>query len=142
MLSRTTGYLRPRTGRVPKASRQLEDDGFTILRKVLSAEEVKALADEINEVYDVLPPDGRAGRRRDPDVDHDFRYEMFNRSPLCQEVVGHPKILKTIEPLLGEDCHIIANTCWRNPPRPDPGHGGAFWHIDAGPHIPLNDDQV
>jgi ectoine hydroxylase-related dioxygenase (phytanoyl-CoA dioxygenase family) len=31
---------------------------------------------------------------------------------------------------------VIANTCWRNPPRDHNTHGGGFWHIDAGPHVP------
>ena len=133
--------MKPRKGRVPKASRQLEDEGYTILHKVLSKEEVDDLAREINEVYDKLPPDGRVSLGL-LEEDRAFRYEMFNRSALCQEVVAHPKILKTIEPLLGEDCHIIANTSWRNPPDSDPEHKGGVWHIDGGPHIPLDDDQV
>ncbi len=37
-----------------------------------------------------------------------------------------------IEPLLGDDCHVIANTAWRNPPE----FPGGFWHSDAGPHVP------
>jgi hypothetical protein len=40
-----------------------------------------------------------------------------------------------IEPLLGEDCHVIANTAWRQGPDEN-RHGGRFWHLDAGPHIP------
>ena len=46
------------------------------------------------------------------------------------------RILDVVEPLLGEDCHIIANTAWRNPPRAQNDHGGGHWHIDAGPHVP------
>ena len=37
-----------------------------------------------------------------------------------------------IEPLLGDDCHVIANTAWRNPP----DFKGGPWHCDAGPHVP------
>src|SRR4030095_12634055 len=55
---------------------------------------------------------------------------------LCQDVIGARAILDAIEPLLGEDCHVIANTCWRNPPRERNTHGGGAWHIDAGPHVP------
>jgi hypothetical protein len=66
-----------------------------------------------------------------------YRYEMFNSSSLCQKAIGNDNILSGIEPLLGEDCHIIAHTAWRNPT----GHSGASegqsWHIDAGPHVPL-----
>ena len=57
---------------------------------------------------------------------------MLNHGPRSQEAVGHPAILEVIEPLLGADCHVIANTAWRNPP----DFGGGPWHSDAGPHVP------
>ena len=57
---------------------------------------------------------------------------MLNRSGRSQAAIGHPDILAAIEPLLGEDCHVIANTAWRNPPE----FGGGPWHCDAGPHVP------
>ena len=57
---------------------------------------------------------------------------MLNHGPCSQAAVGHPAILAAIEPLLGEDCHVIANTAWRNPPE----FGGGPWHCDAGPHVP------
>ena len=56
---------------------------------------------------------------------------MLNRSAACQRSLAHPKILEVIEPLLGDDCHVIANTAWRNPPE----FKGGFWHCDAGPHV-------
>lgn len=65
-----------------------------------------------------------------------FRYQMFNRSATCQNAIGHPGILNVLEPLLGDDCHIISNTAWRNPPN-QKCNNGQFWHIDAGPHVPL-----
>ena len=55
-----------------------------------------------------------------------------NRSAACQQAVGQPRVLEVIEPLLGEDCHVIANTAWRNPA----DFAGGPWHCDAGPHIP------
>ena len=57
---------------------------------------------------------------------------MLNRSAACQRAIAHPRILETIEPLLGDDCHVIANTAWRNPPE----FPGGSWHCDGGPHIP------
>ena len=57
---------------------------------------------------------------------------MLNRSPLAQKAIASRAILDVIEPLLGEDCHVIANTAWRNVA----GHKGGAWHMDAGPHIP------
>ncbi len=136
MLRRVRGYLLPRRDDAPPASRELEEQGFTHLHGVFSAAEIQALTAEADRVYAELPPDGRAAAVRDPTEDEDFRYEMFNRSPLAQKAIANAQILEAIEPLLGEDCHIIANTCWRNPPRPKSTHGGGHWHIDAGPHVP------
>jgi ectoine hydroxylase-related dioxygenase (phytanoyl-CoA dioxygenase family) len=65
-----------------------------------------------------------------------FRYEMFNRSALCQDVIGRPQILEVVEPLLGEDCHVISCTAWNNPPGNTLGTGSLEWHVDGGPHVP------
>ena len=98
------------TSDAPEASAQLERDGYAVLRGVLAPDEVVALTEEIEHAFTTRDPErGRSDR-------DDFRYEMLNRSALCQEVIGKRAILDVIEPLLGEDCHVIANTCWRNPP--------------------------
>ena len=131
MLRRVGGYLLTRN-EAPPSSVELQAQGHTLLPGVLNPTEVQTLSDEIEQVYRDYPADGRAAAVRDPDEDEDFRYEMFNRSPLSQKAIAHAVILDTIEPLLGEDCHVIANTCWKNPPRESNTHGGGFWHIDAG----------
>ena len=51
---------------------------------------------------------------------------------MAQKAIAAPRLLEVIEPLLGEDCHVIANTTWRNVA----GHRGGPWHTDAGPHVP------
>jgi ectoine hydroxylase-related dioxygenase (phytanoyl-CoA dioxygenase family) len=114
---------------VPVESTQLERDGWTIVRGVLDADEIVVLRKEIDEVFDTVPPE----RFRDDKAE--FRYEMLNRSAACQAAVGKPEILAVITPLLGADCHVIANTAWRNPP----DFGGGPWHCDAGPHIPRDE---
>ncbi len=140
MLRRVGGYLLTRDDEVPPPIAELQADGYTVLRSVLRPNEVARLREEIEQVYRDYPADGRAAATRDPVEDEDFRYEMFNRSPLSQKAIAHPMILDTIEPLLGEDCHVIANTCWKNPPREHNTHGGGSWHIDAGPHVPRASD--
>ncbi len=137
MLTRRGGYLRwVADDSVPAASRQLQNEGWVLLRSVLDHDEVAALARSVDEVFRTLP-----GDRRRPDAEpalvDQFRYEMLNRSSEAQQVLGNRRILDVIEPLLGEDCHVIANTAWRNPPNIEHTHGGGFWHIDAGPHVPL-----
>jgi ectoine hydroxylase-related dioxygenase (phytanoyl-CoA dioxygenase family) len=114
-------------GAAPAAAEALERDGYAVLEAVFTPEEVAGLAAEIEAVFDALPPDPRMRDDR-----AEFRYEMLNRSALAQQAVGHPRILEAIEPLLGEDCHVIANSAWRNPPT----FGGGPWHCDAGPHVP------
>ena len=128
-------YLGLRDEPAPEASAQIERDGWAVLRGAFSADEIGRLREEIEAVYDRLPGDPRNPTLPDDELD-DFRYEMLNRSAACQEAVSDRRILDVIEPLLGEDCHVIANTAWRNPPRESQRHGGGFWHIDAGPHVP------
>jgi ectoine hydroxylase-related dioxygenase (phytanoyl-CoA dioxygenase family) len=146
MLTRKRGYLFPRNTPAPPESAQLERDGYAVVRGALSSAEVAALTAEVDDVYARLPGDLRQDRLP-PEEREDFRYEMLNRSALAQATVAHRSILDVIEPLLGEDCHVIANTCWRNPPRAKNMQGGGFWHIDAGPHIPRDpsipwDDRI
>jgi ectoine hydroxylase-related dioxygenase (phytanoyl-CoA dioxygenase family) len=134
VLTRKALYLRVLTDPVPDASAQLEADGYAVLHGVFDAARVAAMRADIDRVYAELPPDVR---HTHADLPHwePFRYEMLNRSAVCQEAVADPAILEAIEPLLGEDCHVIANTAWRQPPDEN-SHGGRHWHIDAGPHVP------
>ena len=97
-----------------------------MLRGALAPELRARLTAEIDSAFAQLPAE-----RGRPDP-AEFRYEMLNRSAACQEAGGHPAILAAIEPVLGEDCHVIANTAWRNPPE----FPGGPWHCDAGPHVP------
>jgi Phytanoyl-CoA dioxygenase (PhyH) len=127
MIRRVGGNLGLHRGDAPPSSVQLERDGYAVLRAVFTADEVAALAAEVEAVFDERAADPRPRPDRE-----EFRYEMLNRSSLAQRAIAHPTILATIEPLLGEDCHVIANTAWRNPPT----FGGGPWHCDAGPHIP------
>ncbi len=138
MLKRVNSYLTTHDpGDAPPESRQLEKEGYVVLDQVFSADEIAVLHNDITRIFDELGPDRRALNRPLED-DEMFRYEMFNRSAACQEAIAHPGILRVIEPLIGEDCHVIANTAWRNPAG-HPSNAGGAWHIDAGPHVPLAD---
>ena len=139
MLTRRGGYLHWRDGAgAPAASRQLQVDGWTLLPGVFDRAAVEELAADIRRVYTEVPADERRPGRDRGELEQ-FRYEMLNRSTACQRAVGHRVILDVVEPLLGEDCHVIANTAWWNPPDVEHTHGGGRWHIDAGPHVPLPD---
>lgn len=133
MIKRGMPYLEYRNEAAADEAVQLEREGFTIIRDLLTAAEIAMLSAEINEVFARDPPD-----RTFADADM-FRYGMLNRSAAAQRAVAHPRLLGVIEPLLGEDCHVIANTAWRNPAGQPGSHAGQNWHVDAGPHIPLPD---
>jgi hypothetical protein len=137
MIRRGMPYLEPRLEPAPPESQQLEAEGYTIIRGLLTPAEVAELREEIGAVFENDPPDERG--QRPPEDAQMFRYAMLNRSAAAQRAVAHPRLLSVIEPLLGEDCHVIANTAWRNPSGQPGSHGGQNWHIDAGPHIPLPD---
>jgi hypothetical protein len=126
MIRRSFGNLKVLDTPVPPAAVQLEREGYAHIKGVLTPAEVAALAAEMTEVFETTEPD------RPHDVRGEFRHGMFNRSPLSQRAIAARPILDVIEPLLGEDCHVIANTAWRN----IAGHEGGRWHIDAGPHVP------
>jgi ectoine hydroxylase-related dioxygenase (phytanoyl-CoA dioxygenase family) len=127
MITRKNGVLALKDpAAVPANARKLEQEGWACIPGVLSGAEIDALKTEIDAVFDTSAID------RPRDANNEFRYAMLNRSALCQSAIGARAILDVIEPLLGEDCHVIANTAWRNAA----GHQGGAWHIDAGPHVP------
>jgi hypothetical protein len=127
-LFKNLGVLDPAAA--PAESAQLERDGYAHLRAVFDPREVAQMRAEIDTVFASTSPERS---RTDKD---EFRYEMYNRSAACQAAVMHPEILRVVEPLLGDDCHVIANTAWRNPPE----FAGGPWHCDAGPHVPRPED--
>lgn len=119
----------------PEAARVLERDGHAILRGVFSPEEVQALRSEVMGVYATVPPDQRDSAFQ-PAIGEMYRYQLFNRSALCQRAIAHPRILEVIESLLGWDCHVVSCTSWRNPPGESLTPHGLQWHIDGGPFVP------
>lgn len=117
-----------RTAAMPAASLEIEQQGHTLLRGVFGPDEVAELISDVERIYADTEADVRSRVADRPA----FRYELYNRSAVAQRAIAHPQILEVVDAVLGEDCHVIANTCWRNPP----GHAGGMWHCDAGPHVP------
>ena len=129
------GHLnRPFLGEPPHGSRRLEEDGHFLARGVLTPEKVGALRSEIESVYRDFEPDWRpgSGSREHAEM---FRYELFNRSPMSQKVLGCRSILDVLEPLLGGDCHLVSCTSWRNPAGSKSAPRGQQWHVDGGPYV-------
>ena len=119
----------------PEATLELEQRGHAVLRGVLAPDEVEELRKEILEVYATAPPDMRDSATT-RELGEMYRYRMFHHSPLCQQAIGKREILDVIEPLLGQDCHLISCTSWNNPPGESNTPHGLQWHIDGGPYVP------
>ena len=134
---RRGGNLQLRTGEVPSQSTDLERDGFAMAAGLFSAAQVNELRGELTDLFETTRPDPRMPGSTEEDY-ADFRYEALNRSAAAQRAVSHPRVLEVIEPLLGEDCHVVSNTAWRNAPQREkaPFDVGNPWHVDAGPHVP------
>ena len=115
MLEKKWEHNLPYRGPAPEGSRALQRDGHYLFRNALTRDEVEALRQDIASVFEQYPPDMREGSPT-PEHAQMYRYEMFNRSALCQEVISRPATLAILEPLLGGDCHAITCTAWRNPP--------------------------
>src|SRR5262249_37759464 len=111
---------------VPEQSRQLERDGYAMLEGVFGPDEIAQMRKEIDAAFAAYPAE------RGRNDSSEFRYEMLNRSAAAPAAAAPPRTLAVIEPLLGDDCHVIANTAWVNPPT----FTGGPWHTDAGPHVP------
>lgn len=123
------------SGPAPEGSHALERDGHYLLRGEYSAREVQELREALLRIYAAFPPDERAGRTS-PENAEMFRYELFNRCGTSQEAIARPNVLAILEPLLGDDCHAITCTAWRNPPGNAHAPRGQEWHVDGGPHVP------
>ena len=139
MLTRLEFQNHPFHGPVHEGALALQRDGHYLRRGVLSPDEVEDLRHEVLEVYRTVPPDLRAGRVSVEDAEM-YRYEMFNRSWLVQRVVARRELLDVVEPLLGQDCHLVNCTAWRNPPGNEDAPDGLYWHVDGGPHVPRRAD--
>src|SRR5215831_17955056 len=134
MITRRDGNLFLREKTSSPASQVLEYLGYLVLEEVFSPREVTLMRQDVLRVFRRFPPDIRRSDGNDVPWD-EFRYEMLNHSARCHAAIADRRILNVVEPLLGEDCHVIANTAWRNAATPG-NHPGGHWHVDAGPHIP------
>lgn len=135
MLHRVDSLNYPSSQPVDPVATNLERDGHAIRRATLAPDEIAALRAEVLDVYTNVAPEMRASAIT-PEVGAMYRYRMFEHSALCQQAIARREILDVVEPLLGDDCHVIACTAWRNPPGAAITPHGLQWHIDGGPHVP------
>ena len=112
--------------------RQLSDNGFVVLRNVLTRQQV----DEITAVVDRIvaaawrESGGELPGNRDPRCviwdDEIVVKDLLNRGPLFDLAVTHPRVLAAITHVLGYHIRL----CYVHVRSPQPGSGLQEWHLD------------
>jgi len=111
----------------PELLAQYERDGFLVLPHVLSPAEVAALREGVEKAFAV--PSEEAALYHMPEI---WRPKMFEQGPAFEALVDHPGIAALVDAILGEDCHLIANSALRT----SPGKTITFWHADEVVRFP------
>jgi hypothetical protein len=95
-------------------------DGVALIPDVLTTAEVEAARAKIDELkpihWDFTGP-----------TDH-FK-NVFNRDPFWLSFLDRPGVIDIAETVLGDNCHIIGQTAWKN----YPDHRGIGLHVDYLP---------
>ena len=128
MIERVKGNLQVSDRPVPAATVHLEREGWARLPGAIDPELLGRLRPAMVRLYT-----RSSDSRPVPLLGDQFRHAVCNHSAVGREAIASRSILDVVEPLLGDDCHAIANTLWRNPAV---GFVGQRWHTDAGPHVP------
>lgn len=128
MIERVGHNLRYADRPVPEATEHLHREGWVVLPGAVDPDLLRRLRPAMRRLLARTVDD-----RPVPALGDQFRHGVCNRSAVAREAIASRSILDVIEPLLGEDCHVISNTLWRNPAV---GFRGQPWHTDAGPHVP------
>lgn len=78
---------------------EVQEQGFTIVPTVFSAEEVRRLKAALHEVLT-----SEAARRGREEQEVQFAYNLTNKHPLFREAIQTPLLIALMEALLGTDC--------------------------------------
>jgi ectoine hydroxylase-related dioxygenase (phytanoyl-CoA dioxygenase family) len=104
-------------------------DGFLVLPGILSRSEVAALRAGVERAFE--QPNAVAGLYGET-MQRIWRPTMFEQGPKFEALIDHPGVIDLIEAILGDDCHLIANSALRT----GPGDGISFWHADDTVRFP------
>jgi len=112
----------------PELLAQFNRDGFLILPDVLSPSEVAVLQAGLERVFSSFSPEAEIYRMQDI-----WRPKMFEHGQEFEALIDHPGIADFAEAVLGNDCHMIAETGLKT----SPGKTITFWHVDDAVRFPL-----
>ncbi|MCJ8331162.1 MAG: phytanoyl-CoA dioxygenase family protein [Lentisphaeria bacterium] len=110
---------------------QFNRDGWIHLPGVLTGEEIAALTEGIDAVFD----DPNAEETNNV-YDAFSAVRLFERDAMFRDMLVREPVISLAEKLLGDDCHLIADGVVRN----RPGEAVNHWHTDDLLIFPLPDE--
>ena len=96
-------------------------EGFLVIPDVLTVAEVDALRAGVAKDFETDDPEATMYH-----MNNMWRPKMFEHGPEFEAIVDHPIMDPLISSLLGDDCHLIANSALKT----RQGEGVVFWHAD------------
>src|ERR1019366_1388732 len=114
----------------PELLAQFNRDGFLVLPDMLSPAEVATLRAGLERVFAQFSPEAEIYHMQDI-----WRPKMFEHGQEFEALVDHPGIADFAEAVLGNDCHMIAETGLKT----SPGKTFTGWHVDDAVRFPLAD---
>ena len=112
----------------PELLAQFNRDGFLVLPDMLTPAEVTTLRTGLERVFNQFSPEAEIYHMQDI-----WRPKMFEHGEEFEALIDHPGIAQFAEAVLGDDCHMIAETGLRT----SPGKTISFWHLDDACRFPL-----
>jgi ectoine hydroxylase-related dioxygenase (phytanoyl-CoA dioxygenase family) len=106
---------------------QLEHEGYLVIPDVLSKDEISTLRRGVERAFAVSSDESKLYG-----MDDIWRPKMFEYGPEFEALVDHPAVAELVDKVLGDDCHLIANSALRT----GPGKGISFWHADEAVRYP------
>jgi ectoine hydroxylase-related dioxygenase (phytanoyl-CoA dioxygenase family) len=116
----------------PELLAQFNRDGFLVLPDVLSPTEVATLRTGLERVFNQHSAEADIYHMQDI-----WRPKMFEHGQEFEALIDHPGIADFAEAVLGNDCHMIAQTGLKT----SPGKTITFWHLDDACRFPLPEGQ-
>ncbi|HAW25535.1 MAG TPA: dioxygenase, partial [Pseudomonas sp.] len=108
----------PGTSRTTEQLQAMHEQGFVLLRGIVTPQQVEAVRAAIDRLEPV---------HWDYQGLVDDHYKcVFNRDPFWLPLLDLPRVIELAEACLGEDCHVIGQTAWRS----HPGFVGGELHAD------------
>ena len=114
----------------PELLARFNRDGFLVLPNLLSPAEVAPLRAALERVFAQYSPEAEIYHMQEI-----WRPKLFEHGEVFEALIDHPGIAGFAEAVLGDDCHMIAQTGLRTMP----GKTITFWHLDDTCRFPIPD---